>query len=111
MHGLKMGWEGDYYCVNNSVEPRTCQDIGIQQCCNEDTAGEGGCIVYYHSGATTNNEGCSCALSCHQSESNDYQCCPDAVQIGCVRKSCIIIKSIDGINLKNLMPVEIIINR
>ena len=85
MHGLKMGWEGDYYCVNNfCIEPRTCRDIGIQQCCNEDTAGEGGCIVYYHSGGTTNNEGCSCALSCHQS--NDYQCCPDAVQIGCVRK-------------------------
>ena len=71
--------------IINFAEPRTCRDIGLKQCCDEDAVEEGGCIVYYGSGVTTNNDGCSCALSCHQN--SEHGCCPDAVQIGCVRKS------------------------
>ena len=37
------------------AEPRTCRDIGLQQCCDEDSVEEGGCIVYYDNGVTANN--------------------------------------------------------
>ena len=65
------------------TDPRTCEDVGITECCSEsDLSGFGSCDVHYQ---VSQNESvrCSCSVSCHQR--ND--CCPDAVAIGCLRKS------------------------
>ena len=63
-------------CVYIHVEPRTCADVGITQCCN-DPNGSGICDVHFRG----SNGQCSCNVSCHRR--ND--CCPDA-QTFCIRK-------------------------
>ena len=69
-----------YIQSHANAEPRTCEDIGITECCT-DTKGVGVCDVFF--GDSQNlNSGCSCNMSCH--ERND--CCTDAEAIGCIRE-------------------------
>ena len=60
------------------VDPTTCRDIGITECCN-DESGSGKCDVHLNDRIKRR---CSCNVSCHLR--ND--CCPDVMEIGCIRK-------------------------
>ena len=60
------------------ADPRTCADVGITTCCS-DATNTGLCEVHFRNSP----QHCSCNVSCHLR--ND--CCSDAQEIGCIRKT------------------------
>ena len=69
------------YFTINFTDPRTCVEVGITACCNDET-NTGLCRVNFRDSQGTH---CSCNASCHRR--ND--CCEDAVEIGCPHRKLI----------------------
>ena len=64
------------------TDPRTCVEVGITECCNDET-NTGLCRVSFRDSRNTR---CSCDASCHRR--ND--CCEDAVEIGCANRKLLL---------------------